>query len=266
MNGFQGKVAVVTGAAAGIGAATAAAFAHTGARVVVADIDGAGAEARAKAIHDAGGSAIGVGVDIGDETAVRAMIERAVEAFGGVDFLHNNASAMDITPRDVGVAGMEREVWDRTLQVNLTGSMLCSKYALPHMIARGGGAIVFTSSNQALLGDTGQTAYAATKYALIALMRSIATQHGRHWIRANVICPGLIMTDRLKAKLNAAAQERLIRHHLLPRTGTPEDIANTVVFLCSDQASFITGQVLSVDGGAIAHQPSYADGGNIKRE
>ena len=265
MDRMTGKVAIVTGAAAGIGAATARLLASEGARVAVADINVEGAVACAKAITSAGGEATGIRVDIAEEESVRAMVAATLEVFGGIDVLHNNASAMDITPRDVGLLDLDRDVWDRTLQVNLTGTMLCSKHAIPHMIQRGGGALVMTSSGQALVGDTGQTAYAATKYAMLALTRSIATQHGRHGIRANAICPGLILTERLRKKLGENGLDRLVKHHLVPRVGTPDDIANAVLFLCSDDASFITGQVLSVDGGMLSHMPSYADGGNIAR-
>lgn len=265
MGTLEGKVAIITGSANGIGAATAYRLAQEGAAVVIADIDTDGAAARAETIASKGGTAIGVGVDIADESSVQRLIATTVSTFGGIDVLHNNASAMNLTPADIDVLGLDLETWDGTIQTNLRGTMLCSKAAIPHIIERSGGSIVNTSSGQALLGDTGQTAYAAAKAAVIALSRSIATQYGRQGLRCNAICPGLILTDRLRNKLDGPATERLLRHQLLSRAGQPEDIANLVYFLVSDEGSFITGQALSIDGGLQAHMPSYADGGNIDR-
>jgi NAD(P)-dependent dehydrogenase (short-subunit alcohol dehydrogenase family) len=265
MGRLDGKVAIVTGSAHGIGAATASRLAHDGAAVIVADLDAAGATLHAESIVAAGGSAIGVGVDIADESSVRDLIATTVSAFGGLDVLHNNASAMNLTPGDVDVLGLDLETWDGTMRTNLRGTMLCCKAAIPHLLERGGGSVINTSSGQALRGDTGQTSYSAAKAAVIALSRSIATQYGNRGIRCNAICPGLILTDRLKQKLDGPATERLLRHQLLPRTGQPEDIANLVCFLVSDEGSFITGQDICIDGGSLAHMPSYADGGNIKR-
>ncbi len=265
MGRLDGRVAIVTGSAHGIGAATTTRLAQDGAAVVVADIDAAGAELHAKTIVAAGGRAIGVGVDIADESSVCELIAATVATFGGIDVLHNNASAMQLTPGDIDLLGVDLDTWDGTMSVNLRGTMLCSKEAIPHMIERGGGSVVNTSSGQALRGDTGQTAYSAAKAAVISLTRSIATQYGRQGIRCNAICPGLILTDRLKQKLAGMATERLLVHQLLPRIGQPEDIANLVAFLVCDEGSFITGEAISIDGGALAHMPSYADGGNIKR-
>jgi NAD(P)-dependent dehydrogenase (short-subunit alcohol dehydrogenase family) len=265
MGRLDGKVAIITGSANGIGAATANLLASEGAAVVVADIDADGAKRHAEAVTAAGGIALGLPVDIADETSVRDLIQMTVSTFHGLDILHNNASAMKLTPADVDVLGLDLETWDGTMTTNLRGTMVCTKYAIPHILDRGGGSIINTSSGQALLGDTGQTAYAAAKAAVIALSRSIATQYGHRGLRCNAICPGLILTRRLQQKLDAAAQERLVRHQLLRRPGRPEDIANLVLFLASDEGSFITGQAISIDGGALAHMPSYADGGNIKR-
>ncbi len=263
MGRLDGKVAIVTGSANGIGAATAYRLAQEGAAVVVADIDADGAAARAAAIVAAGDTAIGVGVDIADESSVHRLVATTVSAFGAIDVLHNNASAMNLTPSDVDVLGLDLDTWDGTIRTNLRGTMLCCKAAIPHILERGGGSVVNTSSGQALLGDTGQTAYAAAKAAVIALSRSIATQYGRRGLRCNAICPGLILTDRLRQKLDGPATERLLRHQLVSRAGQPEDIANLVCFLISDEGSFITGQAISIDGGSQAHMPSYADGGNI---
>lgn len=265
MGGLEGKVAIITGAANGIGAATAARLAQEGAAVVVADIDADSAVARADEIESKGGTAIGVGVDIADESAVDRLVAATVSRFGGIDVLHNNASAMNLTPADVDVLGLDLGTWDGTLHTNLRGTLLCCRAALPHILERGGGSIVNTSSGQALLGDSGQTAYAAAKAAVIALSRSIATQYGRHGVRCNAICPGMILTDRLRKKLDGPATERLLRHQLLARAGEPEDIAALVYFLVSDEGSFITGQAISIDGGLQAHMPSYAEGGNIDR-
>jgi NAD(P)-dependent dehydrogenase (short-subunit alcohol dehydrogenase family) len=265
MGRLDGKVAIVTGSAHGIGAATATRLAQEGAAVVVADLDATGAARHAEGIVAAGATAIGVGVDIADESSVRDLVAATVSEFGGIDVLHNNASAMSLTPADVDVLGLDLETWDETMGTNLRGTMLCSKAAIPHLLERGGGSVVNTSSGQALLGDTGQTAYAAAKAAVIALSRSIATQYGNRGLRCNAICPGLILTERLKQKLDAPATERLLRHQLLPRGGQPEDVANLVCFLVSDEGSFIAGQAICIDGGSLAHMPSYADGGNIKR-
>jgi len=265
MGRLDGKVAVVTGSAHGIGAATTSRLAQDGASVVVADIDGPGAKQHAENVVAAGGTAIGVYVDIADESSVRDLIATTVAAFGGIDVLHNNASAMNLTTRDVDVLGLDLETWDGTIATNLRGTMLCCKAAIPRILERGGGSVVNTSSGQALRGDTGQTAYSAAKAAVIALSRSIATQYGKGGIRCNAVCPGLIHTDRLKKKLDGPATDRLLRHQLLPRPGQPEDIANLVAFLVSDEGSFITGQDICIDGGALSHMPSYSDGGNIKR-
>jgi NAD(P)-dependent dehydrogenase (short-subunit alcohol dehydrogenase family) len=265
MGCLDGKVAIITGSAHGIGAATASRLAEAGAAVVVADLDADGAARQAEHIVAKGGRALGVHVDIADESSVGDLVAATVAAFGGVDILHNNASAMSLTPADVDVLGLGLDTWDGTMATNLRGTLLCCKAAIPHLLERGRGSIVNTSSGQALLGDTGQTAYAAAKAAVIALSRSIATQYGKDGVRCNAICPGLILTDRLKHKLDGPATERLLRHQLLQRTGQPEDIANLVLFLVSDEGSFITGQAISIDGGLQAHMPSYADGGNIKR-
>ena len=265
MGRLDQKVAIITGAANGIGAATASLLASEGAVVVVADIDAEGAKHHAETITSAGGTAMAVQVDIADHPSIRDMVATTVSAFGGIDILHNNASAMNLTPDDVDILGIDLEVWDATIKTNLGGTMLCSREAIPHILKRGGGSIVNTASGQALGGDTGRTAYGTSKAAIIQLSRAIATQYGRDGLRCNTVCPGLTLSDRLKKKLDAPTLERLLKHQLLTRPGQPEDIANLVLFLVSDAGSFITGQLISCDGGAHAHLPSYAEGGNITK-
>jgi NAD(P)-dependent dehydrogenase (short-subunit alcohol dehydrogenase family) len=260
----EGKVAVVTGAASGIGAVTASRLAAEGGKVVVADIDAAGAEAHAQAINASGGEAIGVAADISDEDAVRAMVDAAAEAFGAIDILHANAAAVDLIPRDLSVLEADRELWDRTFAVNVTGTMLCARSVIPQMITRGGGSIVITSSVAGLAGEVVITAYSTSKWAVIQLMRSIASQHGRDGIRCNAVCPGLVFTERVLARFDGPDSSYMLKHTPLARAGTPEDIANAVLYLGSDEASYVTGQVLSIDGGMTMHQPTYADSHDFK--
>lgn len=261
---FEGKVAVVTGAGAGIGKACALAIAREGGRVVVADIDGSAAVACTAKIAAEAGHALALAMDIADAQAVAALFETAERHFGGVDLLVNNASAMHLTPRDRTILDLDLAVWDQTMATNLRGTLLCCRQAIPRMIARGGGAIVNMSSCQGLSGDTAQTSYAASKAAMNMLSASLATQYGHAQIRCNAVAPGLIMTERLLAKLDECMQRHLSRHQLLQRVGRPEDVAALVAFLLSDDAAFITGQVLCIDGGMLAHVPTYADGGNSR--
>jgi NAD(P)-dependent dehydrogenase (short-subunit alcohol dehydrogenase family) len=260
MGRVTGKVAIVTGAASGIGRATAKLLAAEGARVVVADRDGAGAEAVAAEIRAEGGDAFAHAVDVSSEEQVAALVAATVGRYGALHVLHNNAALTDgsAMAADLSLVGMQLADWERSLAVNLRGAMLCSKHAIPHMIAAGGGSIVNTSSNQALAGDLTQFAYAAAKAGVNQLTRSIATAYGRQGIRANTVSPGMIRTP---ASLRACSPEifaTIEASNLVPRVGEPEDIAFAVLFLASDESSFITGQVLCVDGGQLAHLPHYA--------
>ncbi|MEU9488887.1 glucose 1-dehydrogenase [Streptomyces decoyicus] len=254
---LEGKIAIVTGAASGIGAVTAERLAAEGVRVALADLDEAGVKTLAEKIRGADGThAIGIPVDLADPASVRAMVAATVEEFGGLDILHNNAAATSLASSlDVPVADADPEVWDRTMRVNLSGAMVATQAALPHLIARGGGCVINTSSAAGLSGDLSHPAYAASKAALISLTRSVATQAGRSGVRCNAIAPGLIITRPERE----AAYRVMLPHHLTTRLGRPEDVASAVVFLASDEASFITGQTLVVDGGLLAHQPYYAD-------
>jgi NAD(P)-dependent dehydrogenase (short-subunit alcohol dehydrogenase family) len=257
----QGKVALVTGAGGGIGAACALALAREGAAVAVADIDLGTAERQVSAIEAQGGRAIALRVDLGDEASVLAMVEATASRLGGLDILHNNAADTRLSSTcDRPVATVHTEVWDAILRTNLRGTMIALRAAIPHLRRRGGGAIVNTSSNAALAGALSHSAYSASKAAINSLTQSVATQHGKEGIRCNAISPGLIVTPSTKDSYAASGVgEIMLRHHLTPRLGRPEDIAAAVVFLASDEAAFITGQVICVDGGSLAHQPYVAD-------
>jgi NAD(P)-dependent dehydrogenase (short-subunit alcohol dehydrogenase family) len=262
---LEHRVAIVTGAASGIGRATANALALAGASVLVADLNGEGAAATAEEMTERGLRAKGCQADVGDEASIREMIEAAVSHFGGLDILHNNAADSDpmLMSRDLSVTELNSEVWDRTMRVNLRGPMLGCKYAIPHMIERGGGAIINTSSASGLTGDTSRSAYAASKAGLQSLTQSVAVQYGKQGVRCNAIAPGIIATPALHANVPAEQVEVYAGSTMTARLGVPEDIAATVVFLASDAAGFITGQILSVDGGLLAHHPAVSEIRNL---
>jgi NAD(P)-dependent dehydrogenase (short-subunit alcohol dehydrogenase family) len=260
MDRLKGKVAIITGAAAGIGAVTADSLAREGARVVVADINGDGAELQAARIRERGGEADGFAVDIADEAAVRLLVERTVDRFGRLDVVHNNAAATQLGGTvDVAVAAADLAVWMQTFHINVCGTMLMIKHSLPHMISQRGGSIINTSSGAALGGDLGHPAYSASKAAIISLTQSVATQYGKSGVRCNAVLPGLILTPAGEAAFAGPRGEMMLRHHLTPRLGRPEDIAAAVIYLASDEAAFVTGHVLRVDGGSSAHLPYVAD-------
>jgi NAD(P)-dependent dehydrogenase (short-subunit alcohol dehydrogenase family) len=258
-SGLEGRVAIVTGAASGIGECTAHTLAQRGARVVVADMDGAGAARVAGEINAAGGSAVAATVDIAEEAQVVAMVATAVSAFGTVDVLHNNAGGTGLADGDV--ATMDVTEWDRTFAVNTRGTMLCSKAVLPIMLERGSGVIVNTASNSGLSGDLTRTAYGVSKAGVCMLTQYVATQYGRLGIRCNAISPGLVMTPKMESTEALPESVRQIYQlsHLVPRFAYPQDIANVVAFLASDESGYINGQILCVDGGMLAHTPSYAN-------
>ncbi|MCU1461874.1 MAG: short-chain dehydrogenase/reductase [Acidimicrobiales bacterium] len=261
MAGVAGKVAIVTGGAGGIGAAVVGTLAARGAAVVVADMVGDAADAVAADIVKNGGRAIPVEVDVADEASVVAMIAAAVDAFGRLDIVHNNAAAMgdDVLGRDGDLTTMAVEVWDTTMAVDLRGPMLACKHAIPIMVEQGGGSIVNTASVAAHAGDMQFMAYGAAKAGLVNLTKAIATRYGKANVRCNAIAPGMILTPTAQQRLSADVIDMVMRHHLTTRVGTPQDIAEAVAFLSSDEAGYITGHVLFVDGGVTAHLPHVAD-------
>jgi NAD(P)-dependent dehydrogenase (short-subunit alcohol dehydrogenase family) len=260
MGRLDGKVAIITGAASGIGKVTAQRVAAEGARTVVADLNVAGAKEIVDVISATGGEATAVQVDMGEVDSARAMVEAAVTAYGGLDILHNNAAATHLAAtKDLPVGAADPDVWDETMRVNLRGAMVAIQAAVPHMIARGGGSVINTASGAGLTGDLRNPAYGASKAALVSLTRYVATEFGKQGVRCNAISPGFIVIPEKAGTGRDAVMATMLRHHLTPRLGRPEDIAALVVFLGSDESAFITGQNICVDGGALAHQPFVAD-------
>jgi NAD(P)-dependent dehydrogenase (short-subunit alcohol dehydrogenase family) len=256
----KGKVAIVTGSASGIGQATAELLAAEGASVVVADLNEGGAEEVAEKIRASGGSAVAQRTDVSNEDDIRGMIRRAVDEFGGLQILHNNAAmtAGHEHAQDMNLLTMTVEYWDRSFSVNLRGAMLAAKHAIPVMIDGGSGAIVNTSSNQSLGGDLSQFAYSAAKAGINALTRSIATTYGRQGIRCNTVSPGHIETASNKASVSPEMSAVIVSNNLIPRAGRAGDLAHAVLYLVSDESSFVTGQLISIDGGQMAHLPHYS--------
>jgi len=251
----EGKVAIVTGAASGIGRTTAETLAREGARVVVADIDAEAGRSVASSIRSHGGEAIAVRVDVGEEAEIAAMVAATIEAFGVLHVLHNNAALTDPAHqrRDGSLLDLDVEVWDATLRIDLRGPMLGCKHAIPHMLESGGGSIINTTSNSALAGDLTLNAYSAAKGGLNSLTLSVATAFGKQGIRCNAVSPAHIESPSLARVVPSEVARMLRAQCLTPEMGSPQDVANLVLFLASDESAFITGQILRVDGGALSH-------------
>lgn len=253
MGRVEGKVAIVTGGASGLGSAVCERLVEEGAKVVVAgrDLDKAGALA-----ERLGDAAAAVGFDAEDPASIEALVETTVERFGRLDFLDNNAALTSRATdyQDRTTTDTPLDVWDRVMTVNLRACFLSCKFAIPHMVAGGGGSIVNTASTSALAGDAVRIAYGTSKAGLIAMSKYIAAQHGREGIRCNALVPGLIPTPDL-AKGNPDLLRVLEPHALGNRLGRPEDIAAMALYLASDESGYVTGQALNVDGGILAAMP-----------
>ncbi len=252
---LDGKIAIITGGAGGIGFATARLMAARGAKVVLADI----ACDRAAALAADLPGAIALELDLADEASTEAMIDATIAHFGRLDILHNNAALLDpaLAPLDGDIERMATDLWDRTMAVNLRGTMIACRAALPHLRASRG-CIVNTVSNLALQGHMIQAAYSASKAALIQLTRSIATSHGRLGVRCNAVAPGMTLTPALEAAFPPPLRQAVEDETLRDQLGRPEDIAEAVAFLASDAARNVTGQVLVADGGCVSHVPGIA--------
>ena len=250
---LEGKVALVTGAGGGIGRTTAEVFARDGARVCVSDIDVDGGEETAASIREAGGDAFFIRTDISNEDEVRAMVAATVDRYGGLHCASNNAA------RGVGfrlLTEITRERWDQCLGVSLTGTWLCMKHEIPAMIESGGGAIVNIASVSALRGQADQAAYAAAKGGVISLTLTGAAEFAEHGVRVNGVAPGGIETPGIAHYFEQfpEVKNETIGRHAMRRLGAPHEIADAVSYLCSDRASFITGQVLTADGGLLVNR------------
>jgi NAD(P)-dependent dehydrogenase (short-subunit alcohol dehydrogenase family) len=258
MKRLTGKVAVVTGGASGIGAATCRRLVEEGAKVVIGDLDALRGHELAKALGD---NAFAVPFDAGDVSSVAELIAKAVERFGRLDILHNNAAIManEHIKKDTNPVDIEFDVWDKTFAVNVRGYVAGCKYAIPHMLKAGGGAIVMTSSGSAHRGDLGNIAYGASKAAVTNFARYVAAIYGKQGIRCNTISPGLIRTEGGQKNVQGPMVKVMADNTLTPRLGLPEDIAAAVAFLVSDDGAFVTGQDIAVDGGMLSHLPYYSE-------
>ena len=243
---LQGKVAIVTGAGSGIGRASAIRFAAEGAAVVVADIRGKRADATTEEILAAAGQAVASATDVADEAAVAAMVRLARDEFGGLDVLFNNAgvsqpgTAVELTGRE----------WDAMWRTNVSSLFFGAKHAVPLMVERGGGAIVATASISGLSADAGQVGYAATKAAVIGLVRALAVDHARQGVRVNCVCPGMTATPpMLHALGDGALRDAALDSSPIGRLANPHEIAAVALWLASDESSYVTGQAIVADGG-----------------
>lgn len=242
MRGLKDKVALITGAASGIGKATALRFVEEGAKVIIADFaDGSAVVNEIVANH---GQAVYVKVDVSDSASVNAMVEAAITAFGRIDILVNNAG---IT-KDAMMKKMSREAWDAVISVNLTGVFNCTSAVLPQMLSQNSGVVLTTSSVVGVYGNLGQTNYAATKWGVIGMTKSWAKEMARNGLRFNCVAPGFIATEMVKKIPQQVLDEKILVKIPQGRLGEPEEIAAAFAFLASDDAKFINGTVLSVDG------------------
>jgi NAD(P)-dependent dehydrogenase (short-subunit alcohol dehydrogenase family) len=248
---FSGRVALVTGAASGIGRATSLLLARRGAAVAVSDIDLAGAEATARAISQAGGRAIAIRCDIASPAEVDSLFDRILAQLGRLDLAVNNAG---VEGERHPTAECPEANWDRVVGTNLKGTWLCMRREIPAMLAAGGGAIVNVSSIAGLLGFAGVAAYVASKHGMNGLTKTAAAEYAKRGVRVNAVCPGAIRTPMLErfTHEDARFEAALIERHPIGRIGEPAEVAEAISWLCSHEASFVTGQLLAADGGFVA--------------
>ena len=259
---LAGKVAVVTGASRGIGAATARAMADEGAAVALAARDEAALREQAELIEKAGGQALVVPTDVSDEASVRRMVERTVEAFGKLDVAFNNAAA--VGPPPTLLAEIPMEDFDNDIRVSMRGTFVAMKYEIPAILDAGGGAIVNMSSTAGMHAVGGKSPYVASKYAVIGLTMAAALDYADQGVRVNAVAPCPILTDWLTAA-GETAQQQAAKAMPMQRIGMPAEVASTVIYLCSDASSYVTGVTIPIDGGMLAGTPPFNVHGLRKR-
>ncbi len=249
MDGLKGKVALVTGGASGIGRATALAFAREGAGVAVADVDATGSRETVRLISERGGEAAFVRTDVTRAQEVQALVSEVVRIHGRLDCAFNNAGTVG---KPSSAAQCQEEDWDRVISVNLKGVYLCLKYELQYMLKQERGAIVNTASVAGLIGVRNNVAYVASKHGVVGLTKAAALECAQAGIRVNAVCPGFVRTPILGLDGTPEAESRYARLQPIGRLASPEEVAEAVVWLCSDAASYVTGHMMSVDGGLTA--------------
>jgi len=248
---LDNKVALVTGGGSGIGRASALAFTREGAKVVIADVNIEGGEETVRMIKEVGGEAIFIKTDVSKSAEVEAMVNKCIETYGCLDCAHNNAG---IGSSQRLMADCTEEDWDRIININLKGVWLCMKYEIPQMLQQGKGSIVNTASVCGLVGFRNFPAYTASKHGVVGLTKAATMDYAAAGIRINAVCPGTILTPLVKGVFarNPKREAEDMANHPIGHLGTPEEVAEAVVWLCSDAASFITGHAMAVDGGLVA--------------
>jgi NAD(P)-dependent dehydrogenase (short-subunit alcohol dehydrogenase family) len=253
---FADKVALITGGGSGIGRASVIAFASKGASVIVVDVDAEGGEETVQLVNEMDGEATFIKADVSQANEVETIVDQTIEIYGRIDYAHNNAG---IEGARALTADCLEEDWDRVIGINLKGVWLCMKYEIPAMLKQGRGAIVNTASVSGLVGYRARPAYVASKHGVVGLTKAAALEYAQQGIRINAVCPGFIRTPLIERALSqyprdeaAKIEQLIIGMEPVGRMGTSEEVAQTVVWLCSDEASFVTGHALAVDGGFVA--------------